>query len=194
MTTAPPTGLLAELISTEISPEPSRQKRPNRMAVEQPLLATPNETVPKAFERRVFNHLLKHHERLGISRVWKCENVRIDGLLQLEDGRHVAVEIKYQMNWAKACQACAQIGWYHSGSYFDDSQIEAGLVVFETFSGDWATRRGSSAAERGWSNFYAEHHQIDGIRVDLLRLRNEILTTFPDELAKHSSGAGHPHE
>jgi hypothetical protein len=51
-----------------------------------------------AFEIAVFNFLLAHKQPLGISAVWRCRNVRVDGLLDLDDGRRMALKIKYAMN------------------------------------------------------------------------------------------------
>jgi hypothetical protein len=87
-----------------------RLRRPTVRALDAPI--APKGNAATAFEIAVFNALLCERSTLGIKQVNRCRNVRIDGLLDLEDGRRLAVEIKYRMNWEKACQACAQIIWF----------------------------------------------------------------------------------
>jgi hypothetical protein len=55
-------------------------------------------------------------------------------------------------------------------------------VIFEEFTGDWARQKASWRAENGWSYFYTDHHKVEGVRVDLLRLRSGKLETFVDAL------------
>src|SRR5687767_643976 len=105
---------LADLISRDISPESARVNSPAAHPIDATILATGTEKEPHAFEIAVFNFLLAHKQPLGISAVWRCRNVRIDGLIDLADGLRIALEIKYRMNWEKACQACAQFGWYRT--------------------------------------------------------------------------------
>lgn len=127
---------LTDLISRDISPEPGRINSPAAHPFDAAVLATGTETEPHAFEITVFNFLLEHKEQLGISGLWRCRNVRIDGLIDLVDGRRLALEIKYRMNWEKACQACAQFGWYRTHVEANEKPLAGGLVVFETFTGD----------------------------------------------------------
>jgi hypothetical protein len=42
---------------------------------------------------------------LGIQTALKFTNLKVDGAIVLVDGRRLAVEIKYRMNWTKACKA-----------------------------------------------------------------------------------------
>src|SRR5438552_10627191 len=101
---------LANLIDSDPSPENARVNSPTVRALDAPI--APKGNAATAFEIAVFNALLRERSTLGIKQVSRCRNVRIDGLLDLEDGRRLAVEIKYRMNWEKACQACAQIIWF----------------------------------------------------------------------------------
>jgi hypothetical protein len=87
------------------------------------------------------------------------------------------------MNWEKACQACAQFGWYRAHVEAKEKPLSGGLVVFETFSGDWARRKPNLLLENGWSFFYTDHREVEGLRVDLVRLRDETLESFPMALA-----------
>jgi hypothetical protein len=148
------------------------------------------ETAPHAFEIAVFNFLLAYRKPLGISAVWRCRNVRIDGLVELDDERRIALEIKYRMNWEKACQACAQFGWYRTHVEEKEKPLSGGLVVFETFTGDWARRKPSWLLENGWSFFYTDHRQVEGLRVDLVRLRDGTLESFPTALAAAHAKVG----
>jgi hypothetical protein len=174
---------LADLISREISPEPGRVNRPATHRIDAPIPTRGTETAPHAFEIGVFNFLLEQRQPLGISAVWRCRNVRIDGLLDLEDGRRMALEIKYRMNWEKACQACAQFGWYRTYVEAKEKPLSAGLVVFETFTSDWARRKRHWLLENGWSFFYTDHREVEGLRVDLVRLRDGTLESFETALA-----------
>lgn len=174
---------LLDLISSDIRPERARSSLPAADRVDAPIVATGNETVPRAFELTVFNFLLAHKAPLGISDVWRCRNVRVDGLLDLVDGRRVALEIKYAMNWEKACQACAQFAWYRARIEPNEKSLAGGLVVFQTFTGDWARRKKKWLLESGWSFFYADHPVIEGLRVDLVRLRDGALESLPSALA-----------
>jgi hypothetical protein len=106
---------LTDLISSEISSEPGRVNGPAAHQVDVPIPAKGTETAPHAFEIAVFNFLLAQKQSLGISAVWRCRNVRVDGLLDLDDGRRIALEIKYAMNWEKACQpALSSAGTEHA--------------------------------------------------------------------------------
>jgi len=174
---------LTDLISRDISPEPGRVNSPAAHPIDAPILAMGTETEPHAFEIAVFNFLLTHKEPLGISAVWRCRNVRIDGLVDLVDGRRVALEIKYRMNWEKACQACAQFGWYRNHVEAKEKPLTSGLVVFETFTGDWARRKPKWLLENGWSFFYMDHREVEGLRVDLARLRDGAMESFTSALA-----------
>jgi hypothetical protein len=182
---------LAKLIDREISPEPSRPRKATRIPIDAPIAATGAEKEPAAFERAALNFLAEHGEDLGISGLWRCKNTRIDALVELKDRRRLAVEVKFRMNWEKACQACAQIGWFHVQAEPEGTPIDGGVVIFEDFTGDWARRKARCLVEPGWSYFYTDHHCAEGVRVDLLRLRAGKLETFPDALAagRHAEAA-----
>jgi hypothetical protein len=182
---------IADLISRDIAPEPGRVNAPAAHLIDTPLVVIGTETEPHAFEIAVFNFLLAHKELLGISAVWRCRNVRIDGLVDLTDGQRVALEIKYRMNWEKACQACAQFGWYRTHVEAKEKPLSGGLVVFEAFTGDWARSKSSWLLENGWSFFYTDHREVEGLRVDLLRVREGKFESFPSALAA-AMEAGRP--
>jgi hypothetical protein len=104
--------------------------------------------------------------------------------MELDDGRYVGVEIKYRMNWDKACQACHQLAWYVERVQPTGSvQLDAGIVIFEEFSGDWARRSPSRLLENGWNYWYTDHHQVGGLRLDLMRVRDDTIETYPAALS-----------
>ena len=82
------------------------------------------------------------------------------------------------MNWEKACQACSQFSWYRNRIEVKEKPIAGGLVIFEEFSGDWARRRPGWVLQNGWNYFYEDHHDVEGLRVDLLRLSDGELLTY----------------
>ena len=68
--------------------------------------------IPDQFERTVLTFLVERRQTLGVARVFQAENLLVDGALTLEDGRFLAVEIKYRMNWLKTCQSGWQFGQF----------------------------------------------------------------------------------
>lgn len=139
--------------------------------------------IPDEFERTVLTFLVEHRQPLGVARLFRAENLLVDGGLILNDGRFLAIEIKYRMNWLKACQAGWQFGQFTrmqpaAGEY----RPVGGVVFFEEFSGDWARRVGET--ERGWANWYAGHVALPGddtFRLDLIRFRDNQLETVEDQ-------------
>ena len=115
---------------------------------------------------------------LGIKQVNQCRNVRIDGLLELKDGRKLALEIKYRMNWPKACQACAQISWFKNYPPTKQYELAGGVVVFENFSGDWADRKPKWLLENGWNYWLTDHQYAEGLPVRLLRFRDGTFESY----------------
>jgi hypothetical protein len=174
----------AELIAHEIDPEPARVNEPAAHLLTSPLPTNGTERPPRTFEISVFNALLAQRATLGVTDVWRCRNVRIDGLLDLADGRRLALEIKYRMNWEKACQAGAQFSWYRKRRERSEKPLSGALVFFEEFSGDWARRKPAWLLENGWNYWYTEQNEVDGLRIDLVRLRGGKLDSYRTELAK----------
>jgi hypothetical protein len=123
------------------------------------------------FEAMVLNFLLDHRDQLGIQRIERFSNLLLDGAVVLTDERRLGVEVKYRMNWMKACQAEWQFRTFVHRGHTTVAPISGGLVFFEEFTGDW---RGA-----GWRNWYLGHAEADGLRLDLLRLKNDRLETAP---------------
>lgn len=134
-------------------------------------------SAPRRFERRLFQYLLEQKKPLGIAKVFRFKNALLDGGLALEDGRFVLVEVKYRMNWAKACQAQWQFQGFVQSPIGRKYRSRHRIVFFEEFSGDWA--RASRQYQRGWTNWYLDHcgaPQAE-LRFDLVRFAEGRLET-----------------
>jgi hypothetical protein len=174
---------LADLIGEEITPEPMAVGIPTVRVLGSPIPKKGTEHPPAAYEIGVFNFLLAHKELLGISEVSKFTSLRVDGRVELTDGRRLAVEIKYRMNGQKSCQAGWQFSWFLKQSEAKARPVSGGLVFFEEFSADWARKLPSRLLENGWTRWYSDHCEVEGLRLDLVRLRNGIYESFPAALA-----------
>ncbi len=129
---------------------------------------------PAVFEHAVFGYLFDHKGQLSIRAVLRARALRVDGLVELDDGRRIAVEVKYRLNWAKATQALRQIEWFHE--HPDVGSVDGGLVFFEEFSGDWARPISKTApnGQAGWRLFDEEAAPTKsnhGLSVRAIRLR-----------------------
>ena len=119
-------------------PNPYRPRDAARDPLEVPLPMT-STSEPKLYEAEIYNYLIAHKDVLGIRKVFRLKNASADGEVELLDGSRVLVEIKYRMNWQKACQA----GWQllESFNLMEPLKLSptpnAGLVFFQQFSGDW---------------------------------------------------------
>jgi len=137
-----------------------------------------NAAEPRAYEAEVFNFLLANKKCLGINSIFKFKALLVDGALELVDGQRLAVEVKFRMNWEKACQAEWQFRHFLKRHKAIAGPVNGGLVFFEEFSGDWK-RYGGRLLENGWNNWYRSYSEVDGFRVDLLRLCMGKLESFP---------------
>lgn len=144
----------------------------------------------KVYEIEVFNALLRDRSALGIRQVNQCRNVRIDGLLELDDGRRLALEIKYRMNWPKACQALAQVSWFKNNPATKKYGLSGAVVVFEEFTGDWVRRKPKWLLENGWNFWLTDHKEIEGLPTRLLRFRNGAFESYEMALAAAASTMG----
>jgi hypothetical protein len=180
---------LADLRRRTVDPEPTASPAPVIQPFNSMALAEGPPWVPATFETAAFNFLLEHRQALGVATIWRCKNVRIDGMIELDDGSRLGIEVKYAMNWEKACQACAQIALYQE-RFPGDLQLDGGLVVFDHFTNDWARKkRKDSPIESGWSHWYSEHQEVGKLRVDLARLRDGRIESYSEALVPSSSTA-----
>lgn len=156
------------------------------------LMAPPPEVAtkpPADYGRRVFTHLVEDRAALGITRVYRAHNLLVDGGVVLTDGRFMAAEIKYRMNWPRACQAGWQFSEFARSAEAREHGPAAGIVFFEEFTGDWA--RQLRGVERGWLNWYDGHCVLPApasFRVDLVRFREGALEVSPSGRETNKGG------
>jgi hypothetical protein len=121
------------------------------------------------YERDVFNFLLASRIELGIASVHGYRGYLADGAIDLTNGGRILVEIKYRMNWMKACQAEWQFRNCLLTTEGQAAPIMGGLVVFEEFSADWARIGGGRTFAIGWYHWYTGSSQVEGLPLDLVR-------------------------
>jgi len=169
---------LPELIGRLITPEAKARNKPGVKPLSAPIQAK-SDKPPDKYEAEVFNFLLANKDALGIKSVMKFTALRVDGAIELLDGRRLTLEIKFRMNWEKACVAEYEFKRFLQISEAKANPVIGGLVIFEEFSGDWKRQAACRLLEDGWSNWYRGHWEVYGFRVDLLRLRGGKLEGFP---------------
>ncbi len=171
---------LSELISRCIIPEAKGDHKPSVQILSAPIHAR-SEKPQDQYETEVFNFLLAkpNQEELGIKKVMKFTALLVDGAVELMDDKRLTVEIKFCMNWLKACQAEWQFRRFLKRIDRRPFAVDGGIVFFEEFSGDWKRRGGGRLFENGWSHWYRGHSEVEGLRLDLLRRRDGKLEGFP---------------
>jgi hypothetical protein len=169
---------LTELLSREVVPEPFASPPSSSEALSEPIVVE-KATEPRAYEADVFNLLLTNRRRLGINRVFTFKALLVDGALELVGGDRLAVEVKFRMNWAKACQAEWQFRNFLKRDVARELGVRGGFVFFAEFTGDWNKKAPRKRCEDGWNRWYTGHHEVDGLRLDLLRLRGGELQAYP---------------
>ncbi len=169
---------LVELIGRDITPEAKDHHKPTTLTLSAPI--QPNtEKAHGQYEADVLNFLFANKELLGIKAVIKFTALLVDGAVELLDGRRFTVEVKFRMNWEKACQAEWQFRNFMKRTAIRPFPVAGGIVIFEEFSGDWTRQAARRLLENGWSHWYRGHAEVDGFRLDLLRLRAGKLEAFP---------------
>src|SRR4051812_32685725 len=98
------TTTLSEITSRLYVPEKKVPKPPEMKVLIAPMAAKSSK-LHDAYEAEVFNYLLANREPLGIKKVFQFKNLWVDGAVELSNNRRLALEIKFRMNWLKACQA-----------------------------------------------------------------------------------------
>ena len=144
--------MLSELIGRAITPEAKARNKPTVVTLSAPI--QPNtEKAHGQYEAGVFNFLLTNMEPLGIKAVMKFTALLVDGAVELFDGRRFTVEVKFRMNWEKACQAEWQFRNFMKRTEVRPFPVAGGIVVFEDFSGDWTRQAACRLLENGWSHW-----------------------------------------
>ncbi|HYV36760.1 MAG TPA: hypothetical protein VE988_13720, partial [Gemmataceae bacterium] len=126
---------LSELIGRSIKPETKAPNNPT-MKIVAAQIQTKSEKPHDKYEADVFNYLLDNKDSLGIKSVVKFTALIVDGALELIGGKRLAIEIKYRMNWEKACQAEWQFRKFLT-RHAPSNPVDGGVVFFEDISGDW---------------------------------------------------------
>jgi len=171
---------IAELLSRKISAEEKDHHSPKCLTLSEPLTRG-SEKAHGQYETGVFNLLFAKCDTLGIKNVMKFKALLVDGALELVDGRRLAVEIKYRMNWEKACQAEYQFRNFLKRKQRMPFAVNGGLVFFNQFSGDWKKQSHRADFENGWIYWYVNHAEVDDLPLHLLRLQlpEGIIESFP---------------
>ena len=170
-----------DIMNREINPGPIKSKEPKSIEIKVPLCLDHLRSKPIKFERKVFNYLFENRDKLGISRIFQLKNSRADGLLELNSGEMVLLEIKYALGWAKCCQARIQFQWFLIGKVYERLSIEKprnSLIVFHHFGADWA--------KHGWDYFYGEENILSKslVQTDIAQLTDDgHLIPYPGNVA-----------
>src|ERR1700682_3284505 len=95
---------LTELIARRFAPEAKVRATPKMEALSTPILPKSEKPFDK-YEAEVFNYLVANKKALGIKTITKFTALLVDGAVELVCGKRLSVEVKFRMNWEKACQA-----------------------------------------------------------------------------------------
>jgi hypothetical protein len=169
---------ISEMTSRRFTPEEKKRKNANSETLSVPIPGR-SEKPHDLYEAEVFNFLVANKEGLGIKSVFKFTALLVDGAVELMDRKRLTVEIKFRMNWEKACQAEYQFRNYLKRKDRMPFPVDGGLVFFEQFSGDWQRHVSCRDLENGWNHWYRSHSDVDGLRLDLLRLSKGQIEPFP---------------
>ena len=133
----------------------------------------------KEYEDDVLRFLIDKKDELGIEQVYRYENSSVDGRIKLKDGRLIDIEIKYRMDWMKACQANWQFMHLIKERNEKFGTASNGIVFFEEFSGDWAKKEKKFTVENGWIHWYVDHYDLKVIKVNLIQCVNGNFKLYP---------------
>jgi hypothetical protein len=170
---------IKEILGLHPKPDDWDRRPPSRVEVTAPI-AKVRKLTSLAYEDEVFTFLFEHRKELGIERIYRLKNQRMDGELELPGGDLVAIEIKFRMNWLKACQSGYQFRRYLAINAARKGPTKAGIVFFKEFSGDWQKRWKARPIELGWVAWYLTHHQVNDLPFHLVRLAEGQLETYSE--------------
>jgi len=166
-----------DIIDRKIEPEwgPTPQK-PRLIEITELLPPPPSKRADLVFEKTVFNYIHKNKLTLGVGNIYQLHASRADGLLKLDTGQMVLLEIKYALGWVKSCQARIQFEGFLKLNIYNKINIDRpanALIIFHHFSGDWA-RTGKSNRQIGWENFYLEQNDLKcDLNIHIAQLTDE---------------------
>lgn len=139
------------------------------------------------FDSKVFNYLHRNKKELGVEKLYALKYVPVDGLLILDDGRTVVLEIKHALNWFTSCNARVEIARFLVEKRLPNfTQPERALIIFEHFSAPWKRKK------IGWGYFYEEEsvlrNKFPPIPVDIAQLTEAGLKGVPQMGSTLESG------
>src|SRR5579862_9133990 len=146
---------LAELISRRIIPEPKETHQQQIDLLSAPVVAKSAKPHDQ-YEAEVFNFLFANKEPLGVKNVLKFSARLVDGAVDLIGDKRLTLEIKFRMNWEKACQAEWQFRNFLKRHNAKAGPVAGGVVFFEEFSGAWQRPGKSKRFQDGWNHWYRE--------------------------------------
>jgi hypothetical protein len=158
---------------------PINHLSPELKEITEPLPPPPGGKADLVFEKTVFNYILNNKQPLGVSNVYQLFAARADGLLKLDTGQMVLLEIKYALGWVKCCQARIQFEWFlRRMAYYKlcVNKPENALIIFHHFSRDWARIGKKNNRQKGWNNFYDEQDNLSyygSLNIHIAQLTDE---------------------
>jgi hypothetical protein len=171
---------IQEIIDRKINPEwVPKPQSPRLIEVTESLPDPPSKRADLVFEKTVFNYILENKQSLGVSNVYQLRAARTDGLLKLDTGQMVLLEIKYALGWVKCCQARIQFEWFlRRMAYYKlcVNKPENALIIFHHFSRDWARIGKKNNRQKGWNNFYDEQDNLSyygSLNIHIAQLTDE---------------------
>lgn len=183
---------IEDLFSETVEPEKRDHQEPKCKPITKTVRDIFARTHPRKettkFEKEVFVHLFDNARALGIDKIYDLNMVRVDGLLKLDSGKVVLVEMKYALNWKTSCNARVEFqlffeGTYHGKpfrEYIPEKLPEAALIIFNKFSSDWNETRECWERIDGW-NFFYEEEKILGSKFPTVPVR---IARFSDNKLK----------
>jgi len=173
----------SDFIDKEIIPEQMSTYKPQISEIRNKINSSPK-TIPSKFEKDVFNFLFQNKNELGIYKIYQLKNSSIDGLMTLDDGRSIAMEIKYRMGWEKACQANHQFEQFFriAPEIVEKYNPQIGVVFFNEFSMDFKRRPKKYKNVYGWNYWYYYHNYLPGredFKIHLIRFSDGKLSGYP---------------
>lgn len=128
----------------------------------------------KKFEIQALNYLFEKGKEIGIEKIYKIENGRVDGAAILKDGSFILLEMKNGLSWSTSCVARIEVQRFIVEKFFEkfDSKLAPvrAIIVFKEFSSrDWKGNTKNPEFQDGWYHFYDEEK--------ILRKESENLPT-----------------
>jgi hypothetical protein len=171
---------ISNLVGRRITPTDKHRKAETITLLACPTITSNKRAKPYSYEDEVFAFLCDHKMQLGIQTIMRFQSLVVDGAILLLDGRRFAIEIKYRMNWLKACQCNWQFRKFLQST--DEAQknpVHGAIVFFNEFSGDWNKKSQKAVNLWGAEAWYLSHHDVEGKPMDLLKLKDGTLEGYP---------------